>query len=293
MYESHPSEKSSRIFNAYLQDLGLSIDFMQDKRILDVGALKGAFASEAKKYGIAVTSLDRTDRGQLTTEGFVLGSAQRLPFADESFDLVVARAAFHDLNVETKRFVHEARRVLKPGGELRIGREGLKLEIRKEDVDVFEALAYNLSDLTAAEKIRYEKLKSFVFSKNLYILRESLKIVLSWRPVLGENIPGNFEDWPPRVPTHSLKPDENQDMDEAEELLRIALMRAKREFRDRTQDTGHGWFLDYKKLDRIYKEDTVARLRQYDPHFTVVDIPSEELLKPAYYKMVKSRLSQK
>jgi ubiquinone/menaquinone biosynthesis C-methylase UbiE len=71
-------------------------------------------------YGLDVTREMLGQARRLTTERgvtnveWILGDAQRLPFADDTFDLYTVRAAphhFHDVDA----FLHEAHRVLRPG----------------------------------------------------------------------------------------------------------------------------------------------------------------------------------
>lgn len=114
--------------------LGLSWESLKGKRVLDIGAGSAEFGAAARKQGIEIISLDRTlldDDGTppYQKEGYVQGSADKLPFADESFDIVVSHASIplHAAidRADVNRFLEEIRRVLKPGGECRFGPVGV------------------------------------------------------------------------------------------------------------------------------------------------------------------------
>lgn len=82
----------------------------------------GRFAAWVAKQGYETTGIDLSDRGltganeEYPFVKFVRGAAERLPFADNSFELVTAFDVFEHTDVETS--FAEAFRVLKPGGKL-------------------------------------------------------------------------------------------------------------------------------------------------------------------------------
>ena len=89
------------------------------------GFLTLAFAARAAR----VTGFDATDaflalardeaarRGLADVASFQSGDAEALPYADESFDVVACRAAFHHFP-HPARVLHEMRRVVRRGGRL-------------------------------------------------------------------------------------------------------------------------------------------------------------------------------
>lgn len=97
-------------------------------RVLELGVGTGAnfryYAPEARVTGVDPSSrmLDRARRRArrlgMAVELFMVG-AERLPFDDATFDAVVATFVFCSI-AEPRRGVEEARRVLKPGGVLRL-----------------------------------------------------------------------------------------------------------------------------------------------------------------------------
>lgn len=124
------SPSIAEIAGLYLVDLGLSWDELRGKTVLDLGAGLGEFARAARVHGIDVTSLELrpelwSSEGEPPTDiPYVIADAVKLPFDDESFDVVVSRQGPLGTEEDQQRFtqmMHEAIRVLRPGGELRFG----------------------------------------------------------------------------------------------------------------------------------------------------------------------------
>lgn len=101
--------------------------------LLDVGCGDGVFALELARRGASVTGLDSDPdmvaaaRARAEAESpqsyFVEGTAERLPFGDATFDLVVAVTVLCFVR-DAEHAVTEMARVLKLGGRLVIGELG-------------------------------------------------------------------------------------------------------------------------------------------------------------------------
>jgi ubiquinone/menaquinone biosynthesis C-methylase UbiE len=111
--------------------------------VLEVAPGPGYFAVELAKLGnYKITGLDVSDtfvqiaRKNAQEAGvqvdFRLGNASELPFASDSFDLVVCRAAFKNFT-EPAEAMREMRRVLRPGGRAVI--IDLRKDTSKQEID--------------------------------------------------------------------------------------------------------------------------------------------------------------
>lgn len=96
---------------------------LKDKRVLDIGCGSGLFCHLAQTHGTIVTGMDASDgliaaaRKRNARVEFSVGEMERLPFDDETFDLVCGFNSFQFAANPLNAFA-EARRVLKPGGTL-------------------------------------------------------------------------------------------------------------------------------------------------------------------------------
>ena len=103
---------------------------LRGKRVLDVGTGDGGYAIEAATRGAVVTGLDEdramleAARARAAERGVALalvdGNAVALPFADASFDVVLAVTVLCFVD-DAGPAVRELARVLTPGGRLVIG----------------------------------------------------------------------------------------------------------------------------------------------------------------------------
>ena len=99
------------------------------KRVLEIGVGMGADYLEWLKAGALATGVDlsNTSLAQARRRCEIAGytpdlyeaDAEQLPFADDSFDIVYSYGVMHH-SPDVARCIFEARRVLRPGGSLRI-----------------------------------------------------------------------------------------------------------------------------------------------------------------------------
>lgn len=95
---------------------------VRGQRMLDIGCGEGRFCRMLAERGAAVTGIDviaemaQTARARgASRDAYTLASADKLPFANATFDLAVSYVTLVDI-VEYAAAIHEAARVLRPGG---------------------------------------------------------------------------------------------------------------------------------------------------------------------------------
>ena len=99
------------------------------KRLLEVGCGMGTDLLQFARGGAKVTGVDLTPRSielsrrHLSLYGqtgeFAIADCERLPFADESFDVAYSNGVLHH-TADTPGAVREIHRVLRPGGQARV-----------------------------------------------------------------------------------------------------------------------------------------------------------------------------
>ncbi|MDI1265674.1 MAG: class I SAM-dependent methyltransferase [bacterium] len=102
---------------------------MSGKRVLEIGFGPGYDALKFMQSGAIYSGIDITEENVERTRkhlGFFglspdvrQGDAEQLPYPDASFDVVYSNGVLHHVP-DLDRALKEARRVLKPGGELRV-----------------------------------------------------------------------------------------------------------------------------------------------------------------------------
>ncbi|MFQ6051057.1 MAG: class I SAM-dependent methyltransferase [Candidatus Hydrothermarchaeota archaeon] len=97
------------------------------EKILDIGCGTGVFASSFAKLGLDVTCLDISEKmlnvaktKRIKGIRFILGDVNRLPFEDETFDIVIAVTTLEFLE-DPGKGIREMRRVLKKDGRIVLG----------------------------------------------------------------------------------------------------------------------------------------------------------------------------
>lgn len=112
----------------YLDYMIRMASFQPEDRVLEVAAGTCACGRSIAPLVKEVTCLDLTpqmlevgkreaEKGGLSNIHFVIGDAEKIPFADQAFDAVISRLAFHHMEHPEKVFA-EMSRVLAPGGRL-------------------------------------------------------------------------------------------------------------------------------------------------------------------------------
>lgn len=121
-----PSEEA-RVLCDYLPRLDISLDELGGKRILDVGSAEGYFGKALAKIDPTIEVVDFDDgRSVFKDKMDVMGRAEAMPFADGTFDLVLAHCSTPVMDARTGRMrivpeiISEMIRVARVGGVVKI-----------------------------------------------------------------------------------------------------------------------------------------------------------------------------
>jgi ubiquinone/menaquinone biosynthesis C-methylase UbiE len=113
-----------KIHPGVVSELTASGNFGPQTRVLDVGCGTGNYAAAlTRAINCRISGVDPSARmlerarDAAPWESLEQGSAERLPFADTSFSVVMSTDVIHHIN-DRDAFFREAARVLKPGGHV-------------------------------------------------------------------------------------------------------------------------------------------------------------------------------
>ena len=116
----HPSQIWTRGLERRLQLIRRQVD-LEGKRILDMGCGVGAFVRRLGEYSAEVYGTDidaeRVAEGTVEVPNLGLAVCEQLPFADETFDVVILHEVLEHVT-DDQETLREARRVLAPGGSV-------------------------------------------------------------------------------------------------------------------------------------------------------------------------------
>lgn len=113
----------------HMSTVEMPLDRLAGMRVLEIGPGAGAHSALFARHGASVTAVDITfQRARATAAKLVLvghqggpsgamqADAERLPFADDTFDIVYSNGVLHHTR-DTEAAIAEAYRVLRPGGK--------------------------------------------------------------------------------------------------------------------------------------------------------------------------------
>ncbi|MFA6006236.1 MAG: class I SAM-dependent methyltransferase [Candidatus Paceibacterota bacterium] len=103
--------------NHWLEKFGLPEIDLSKSKVLDVGSGDGTMVSDLRSHGIDAFGVEIRSRGE-NKAGIVEARIERLPFIENSFDVIIAAGVFHQglYNQNQEEMLSEIFRVLKPNG---------------------------------------------------------------------------------------------------------------------------------------------------------------------------------
>lgn len=131
--------------------------------ILDIGCGDGVFLKHAGRLGADVCGVDTSTPGLLLAKELadsnelVTGSANHLPFASSTFDMIVM-INIVDYLPDCGNAISEVERVLKPGGKLLIS-SPVDVDLERERAttpDSWQSYAYSLEDIRHLLTVSFE-----------------------------------------------------------------------------------------------------------------------------------------
>jgi SAM-dependent methyltransferase len=94
---------------------------LRAKRILDIGCGLGMYVSQFRNFSDDVHGVDvdpdKVAQGSQYLPNLRVAPAEELPFADDSFDVILLNEVIEHVD-DDRRTIHEAHRVLAPGGHI-------------------------------------------------------------------------------------------------------------------------------------------------------------------------------
>jgi len=159
-----------QVFQEYVNDLKLTTEDLK-KKILDVGSGEGQFAKYLRELKInqEVYGLERSRKELSSSEKSVEGEATKLPFKNESFEMVISHESMptllylsEDTKKAVKESISEMLRVLKKQGEIRLGPVAMWNKAEAENAsalkETIEAFEQELDSLASENKVSVSKI---------------------------------------------------------------------------------------------------------------------------------------
>ena len=181
-FDSYQTMFSKEEFNA------LAIKQMRltgKEKALEVAAGTCAFGRAIAPH-VAMLKIGREhgEKAGVSNAEYVLAEAEHLPFADDTFDIVVSRLAFHHF-ADAKEVMREMCRVLKTGGKLVIVDMAARQEHLRETADGYERLR-DPSHVKCLSETEFEALAAYcgVVKDYTYLTRIPVKLS-AWLDLTG------------------------------------------------------------------------------------------------------------
>ena len=134
IYDHHYDQRHGRCYHAHISKYIMDV-LPKSGVLLDIGCGTGLFVERYVGTGCSAVGLDisrkmiEKARCRCTSCDFTIGTGEKIPFRDNSFDGISSLLVFSYVK-DPKEMLSEAFRVLKPGGSIAICTLGKKLLTR-------------------------------------------------------------------------------------------------------------------------------------------------------------------
>lgn len=140
---------NERFWGPVIPDFAEHFGTLSHKRILDVGCAKGfmlhdilRFAPEAEVFGVDISEYAIRNGLSSVRDCLSVADAKKLPFEDDSFDVVISINTIHNLDLdECKDALKEIQRVSK-------GQSFITVDAYRNDLEKERMMAWNLTAKT-------------------------------------------------------------------------------------------------------------------------------------------------
>ncbi len=166
---------------------------LENKEVLEVGCGDGWFTGrlfqDASTYTAVDPDVDAIEQAQINNPGarFMLGSGEKLPFEDDSFDTVLFTLSLHHQNPALA--LTESRRVCRPGGTVLVVEPAAHGEAQRV-FNLFDDESEVLSktvDSVKASALKLEKEEVLVSHWTFEGIDEMIEYDFGWKSKMSED----------------------------------------------------------------------------------------------------------
>lgn len=186
IYYNHHAKKFDRSFDGFLSGffkryILKNLELPEHANVLDVGSATGRLLKMlASKYQFEGVGLDISSQmteiaqAKYPEFSFVTGSAQQLPFDNQSFDVLICSASFHHFP-SPETFLKEAERVLRPGGRLVIAE--IRIPIFRR---LYNAYIQRFSREGDVQVYDFETLRDLLYGADFVLVKGQKKVQIQY-----------------------------------------------------------------------------------------------------------------
>lgn len=184
-YDQH-AQKFDHSFDGFLSGffkryIVKHLKLQKGSHVLDIGAATGKLLrmlsdeQEISGVGLDISpQMTRVAQARYPEFTFVTGSAQQLPFDNQSFDVLICSASFHHFP-SPETFLKEAERVLRPGGRLVIAE--IRIPIFRR---LYNAYIQRFSREGDVQVYDFETLRDLLYGADFVLVKGQKKVQIQY-----------------------------------------------------------------------------------------------------------------